>query len=60
MTTGSIELITLHADEGKVLTNGEAYSSPGGSVFLGVGDNPENWREITEEEYAEAMAARYD
>lgn len=31
-----------------VLTNGYAY---GKEVYLGVNDKPENWYEITEEEY---------
>lgn len=39
------------ADDGKVLTNGEAYSSVGGEIYLGVNDSVENWHEITEEEY---------
>ena len=50
-----MELITfqmreLKAAEGMVLTNGETFSSVGGSVFLGVNDKPENWSEITAEE----------
>jgi hypothetical protein len=47
----NIELRCLKADEGKVLTNGEAYSSVGGEIYLGVNDSIENWHEITEEEY---------
>ena len=38
----------IKADEGMMLTNGSAY---GKTVELGIGDNPENWREITMEEY---------
>jgi hypothetical protein len=41
----------IKAKEGMVLTNGEVYSSVGGSVYLGINDSPDNWREITEEEY---------
>lgn len=41
--------IILKADEGKVLTNGEAF---GKVVYLGDNDKPENWHEITEEEAA--------
>jgi hypothetical protein len=48
MTT--IELRKITASEGMVLTNGEAYSK---EVYLGCNDNPDNWREITEEEYIE-------
>lgn len=44
------------ADDGKVLTNGEAYSSVGGEIYLGVNDSVENWSEITEEEYNTIMA----
>lgn len=45
--------IMLKADEGKVLTNGEAY---GKVVVLGNGDKPENYHEITDEEYWELTA----
>ena len=38
----------IKASEGMLLTNGNAYAK---SVALGVADSPENWREITEEEY---------
>ena len=48
MTT--IELRKITASEGMVLTNGEAYSK---EVYLGCNDNPDNWHEITEEEYIE-------
>ena len=44
----TFEMRELKAAEGMVLTNGEAYSSVGGSVYLGVNDKPENWYEITE------------
>ena len=40
--------IMLTADEGKILTNGSVY---GKYIALGNGDNPENYYEITEEEY---------
>jgi hypothetical protein len=43
-----MELRKLVANEGMVLTNGEVYSK---EVYLGVIDKPENWYEITEEEY---------
>ena len=52
MTT--IELRKLTATEGYVLTNGEAY---GKEIYLGCNDKPENWHEITEEEYAEILKA---
>ena len=56
MEIKTIELRELKAEEGKVLTNGETYSSVGGSVYLGVNDKVENWHEITEEEYNEILA----
>jgi hypothetical protein len=43
-----MERIILKARSGYVLTNGEAY---GKEIYLGVNDKPENWFEITEEEY---------
>ena len=36
----------LIADEGKVLTNGEVYTSV---VYLGVDENADNWSEINAE-----------
>lgn len=53
MEIKTIELREIKAGEGMVLTNGETYSSVGGSVFLGINDKVENWYEITEEEYNE-------
>ena len=35
-----------------VLTNGEAY---GKTIYLGINDKPENWYEITDEEYEEIL-----
>ena len=49
--TKTVELRVLTASNGMVLTDGEVYSSVGGQVYLGVNDSPENWYEITEEEY---------
>ena len=51
METKKVELRILSAAKGKVLTDGITYSSVGGQIYLGVSDNPENWHEITEEEY---------
>lgn len=51
MRTEIIELRKIQADEGMVLTNGETFSDVGGSVYLGINDKPENWREITEAEH---------
>ena len=49
------EMRELKASESMVLTNGEAFSSVGGSVYLGINDSYDNWREITEEEYNEIL-----
>lgn len=49
-----IELIKITAAEGMILTNGETYSK---EIYLGCNDKPENWREITDEEYAEIEKA---
>ena len=58
MTTETIELKKLQADEGMVLTDGETYSSVGGEVYLGVLDSEVRWYEITEAEYNEIMAKK--
>lgn len=58
MTTETIELQKLQADEGMVLTDGETYSSVGGEVYLGVLDSAIRWYEITEAEYNEIMAEK--
>lgn len=57
MEMRTFEMRELKAAEGMVLTNGEAYSSVGGSVFLGVNDSADNWHEIPEAEYNEIMKA---
>ena len=43
---------TKTATEGMILTNGETY---GKKIYLGSGDSPNNWHEITEEEYQKIM-----
>ena len=60
MTINTIELKELKAAEGMVLTNGEAFSEVGGSVYLGANDSPDNWHEITEEEYNQIVVAQND
>ena len=52
MKTQTITIIK--ADEGMILTNGNAY---GATVALGALDSPENWHEITLEEYAAILDA---
>ena len=51
-----IKLTEIKAAENMVLTNGTAYSSVGGTVYLGCNSNPENWHEITEAEYEKILA----
>lgn len=50
MTQETIELRKLTAAEGMTLYNGEAF---GKEVYLGKGDSPENWREISDAEAEE-------
>lgn len=64
MILSTIELRKLEAASGMVLTNGEAY---GKEIYLGKNDSPDNWYEITEEEYnqilkeeEERIAAEHD
>ena len=38
----------IKATEGMIYTNGETY---GEKIFLGTGDSPDNWWEITKAEY---------
>ena len=49
-----ISVTELTAAEGMVLTNGETYST---EIYLGVNDSPDNWHEITEEEYNTILEA---
>ena len=53
MKISILEIQTITASEGMVLTNGEAFSSPGGTIYLGCNDIPEHWWEITLEEAKE-------
>lgn len=53
----TMSLREKRASEGMVLTNGEAFSDVGGTVYLGCNDKPENWYEITEKEAEELQKA---
>ena len=52
MEIKEIKQTLLEASEGHILTNGTSY---GKVVALGVGDKPENWSEITTEEYEKIL-----
>lgn len=45
--------VKLTASEGMLLTNGEVY---GQVVYLGSGDSPDNWQEITRQQAMHKMA----
>ena len=51
--------VKMVATEGMIYTNGETY---GREIFLGSGDSPDNWWEITEAEYNKITeeAMRYE
>ena len=53
MKLETIELRKMTASDGMYLTNGEVYSK---EVYLGCNDSPDNWHEITEEEYEKIVA----
>lgn len=53
MKTETVKTVILTADEGMTLTNGETY---GKKVYLAVGADPGNWREIPDSE-AESLKA---
>lgn len=53
MIKTTIELTKLIPSEGMVLTDGEAYGEK--VVYLGKNDSPDNWHEITIEEYNEII-----
>lgn len=55
MIETNITVRKLTADEGYVLTNGEAY---GKEIYLGIYDSAKNWHEITDAEYEAIMAAQ--
>ena len=54
MKIEEMKITKIVADAGKILTNGEIY---GRVIALGVGDNVENYHEITEAEYEKMLEA---
>ena len=54
MIVSTVQLRKLVADDGMTLTDGDSY---GKTIYLGVNDSPENWREITDAEAQEVQAA---
>ena len=54
MEIQTIEVRKLIASEGMVLTNGEVY---GKEIYLGCNDRPENWSEISDEEYEQIWSS---
>lgn len=53
MIIEEIKLRKMVATDGFVLTNGDVYSK---EIYLGKNDKPENWHEITDEEYQTILA----
>lgn len=53
MKTTEIKTIRLEADEGKMLTDGNTYGSV---IYLAVDRSPDEFREISQEEYEKIMA----
>ena len=56
MIITDVTLRKLSPSEGMKLTNGEVLAD--GEVYLGKNDSPDNWYEITEEEYQKKIAER--
>lgn len=55
MIKENITLIKIKASEGMILTNGDVF---GREIFLGKGDSPDNWYEITDNEYEKIQEER--
>lgn len=53
MQTETINTTVLIAEEGKILTDGEVY---GRTIYLAKNRSPEEFHEITEEEYEEIQS----
>lgn len=53
MKTTEIKTIRLEADKGMILTDGNTYGSV---IYLAVDRSPDEFREISQEEYEKRMA----
>lgn len=51
-----IELRELKPSGGMCLTNGDVIKPPNESIYLSINDSPDNWHEITAEEYQQKLA----
>lgn len=60
MTVSSIEIKKLQASEGMILTNGNAFSSVGGAVFLSAKSDIGDWFEITPAQQEQLSASGKD
>ena len=47
----------IYASEGKIFTNGEVY---GKQIHLAIGTDPNDYYEITEEEYNQILEREYE
>lgn len=56
----TVEVEYIQAEAGKVLTDGSVYVPSYRKVALGVNDSPDNWHEITEEEYETILKNKAD
>ncbi len=52
----TVELKSVTATEGKIVTNGEIYSEVGGTIYTPSSVDDGEFHEITEEEYNKILA----
>jgi hypothetical protein len=60
MKLETIELRKMTASSGMVLTNGKEFTEVSGSVYLGCYSQPDDWYEITEEEYEKILESKFE
>ncbi len=56
MEIKTIEVRKLIPSMGMVLTNGDIYSAKEEGIYLGINDSPDDYYEITKEEYEKILA----